>query len=103
DDDLEAAVIRQPYAVQEDTIGGAALEQAGHELAGQRLDSEERHEQTAFQRRLRIGGDADGTAATHFADDADDAFAGRGRHLVAQLGTLALQQLVHRLLLRRAV
>src|SRR5690606_1085228 len=44
-------------------------------------------------------GDTDGTAATHFADDADDAFAGRGRHLVAQLGTLALQQLVHRLLL----
>src|SRR5690554_3683777 len=89
--------------MQEDPLGRMTLEQPRHELAGQRLDPEEGHEHAALECRLGIGGNTHSTALAHLAHDTDDALAGGGRHLVAQLGPLSLQEFVHRLLLGWAV
>lgn len=80
-----------------------ACEHVRHELAGQRLGGEERHEDPRRLRRLRVGRNAHLAAFAHFLDHAEDAFLGRRSDAVTQLHALLAQQVIHRLELRRAV
>ena len=89
--------------MQEHADRFAAREHVRYELAGQGLSGEERHENPGGFGRFRVSGNAHCTTFAHFLDDTEDAFLGGSGDLVAQLHSLLLQQLVHRLQFWRTV
>ncbi len=89
--------------MQEYTHRLATRQHVRHELAGQRLGTQKRHEDPRGFGRFRIGRDTDGAALAHFLDHTEDALLGRGRNAIAQLHALLAQQFVHGLELGRTV